>query len=581
MKNTDIVEFAKKRSEEWLSAKYDTNTKTEVERLIKHDENTLVDAFYRDLEFGTGGLRGIMGVGTNRMNIYTVGKATQGLANYLKKNFPSLKPIKVAIAHDCRNNSRLFAETTAKIFAANGIKVYLFESLRPTPELSFSIRHFNCQSGVVITASHNPKEYNGYKAYWDDGGQVVPPHDKNIIDEVENIKNIEDVKTSGNENLIESIGAEIDEIYIDRIKGLSLSPDFVSRQKNMKIVYTPIHGTGVKLVPMALKKFGFKNIINVPEQDISDGNFPTVKSPNPEEPAALSMAIEKAKSVGAELVMATDPDADRVGIAIKDSNGNFILLNGNQTGSILIYYLIRRWSENGNLKGKEYIVKTIVTTELIAEIAAKFNVEIFDVLTGFKYIAEIIKKNEGKKLFIGGGEESYGYLAGEFVRDKDAVIACSLIAEAAAWAKDKGKSLYELLLDLYMEFGFYKESLINISKKGKEGQDEIQKMMENFRSNTPKSLGGSKVVKVYDYQVRKSIDIQAGKTKELELPKSNALQFVTYEGTKITVRPSGTEPKIKFYFGVKQTLKDRTQFEKVNTETEQKIKRIAKELGLD
>jgi phosphoglucomutase len=581
MKNTDIVEFAKKRSEEWLSAKYDSNTRTEVERLLKHDENTLVDAFYRDLEFGTGGLRGIMGVGTNRMNIYTVGKATQGLANYLKKNFPSLKPIKVAIAHDCRNNSRLFAETTAKIFAANGIKVYLFESLRPTPELSFSIRHFNCQSGVVITASHNPKEYNGYKAYWDDGGQVVPPHDKNIINEVENIKNIEEVKTSGNENLIESIGAEIDEIYTDRIKGLSLSPDFVFRQKDMKIVYTPIHGTGVKLVPMALKKFGFTNIINVPEQDISDGNFPTVKSPNPEEPAALSMAIEKAKSVGAELVMATDPDADRVGIAIKDNNGNFILLNGNQTGSILIYYLIRRWSENGNLKGKEYVVKTIVTTELIAEIAAKFNVEIFDVLTGFKYIAEIIKKNEGKKLFIGGGEESYGYLAGEFVRDKDAVIACSLIAEAAAWAKDKGKSLYDLLLDLYMEFGFYKESLINISKKGKEGQDEIQKMMENFRSNTPKSLGGSKVVKVYDYQVRKSIDIQAGKTKELELPKSNALQFVTYEGTKITVRPSGTEPKIKFYFGVKQTLKDRTQFEKVNTETEQKIKRIAKELGLD
>jgi phosphoglucomutase len=581
MTNKDTIQFAIKRAEEWLSAKYDIDTRLEVERLLKHDESTLVDAFYRDLEFGTGGLRGIMGVGSNRMNIYTVGKATQGLVNYLKKNFPSLKIIKVAIAHDCRNNSRLFAETTAKIFAANGIKVYLFESLRPTPELSFAVRHFNCQSGVVVTASHNPKEYNGYKVYWDDGGQIVPPHDKNIINEVENIKSIEEIKTSGNENLIESIGTEIDEIYTNKIKELSISPDFVSRQKNMKIVYTPIHGTGVKLVPVSLKKFGFTNIVNVPEQDVSDGNFPTVKSPNPEESAALSMAIEKAKSVGAELVMATDPDADRVGIAIKNNDGNFILLNGNQTGSILIYYLIRRWSENGKLKGKEYIVKTIVTTELIAEIAAKFKVETYDVLTGFKYIAEIIKQNEGKKLFIGGGEESYGYLAGEFVRDKDAVIACSLIAEATAWAKDKGQTLFELLLDLYMEFGFYKESLINVSKKGKEGQDEIQRMMENYRSNTPKSLGGSKVVRVYDYLIGKVIDIQAGKTNELQLPKSNVLQFVTYEGSKITIRPSGTEPKIKFYFGVKQSLKDKSQYDKVNTETELKIKRIAKELGLD
>jgi phosphoglucomutase len=581
MSTTDIVGFAKKRAEEWLSAKYDANTRAEVERLMKQDENALVDAFYRDLEFGTGGLRGIMGVGTNRMNIYTVSKATQGLVNYLKKNFTSLNPIKAAIAYDCRNNSKLFAETAARIFAANGIKVYLFNSLRPTPELSFTIRHFNCQSGVVITASHNPKEYNGYKAYWDDGGQVVPPHDINIIEEVGKIKNIEEVKSSGNENLIETLGAEIDEIYTDRIKTLSLSPEIIARQNNMKIVYTPIHGTGVKLVPLSLKKFGFTNIINVPEQDVNDGNFPTVKSPNPEESAALSMAIEKAKTVGAELVMATDPDADRVGIAVKDNKGKFILLNGNQTGSLLIYYLLRRWSEKGNIKGREYIVKTIVTTELIAAIAAKFKVEYYDVLTGFKYIAEIVKYNEGKKNFIGGGEESYGYLAGDFVRDKDAVIACSLIAEAAAWAKDNGMTLFDLLLDIYLEFGYYKESLINISKKGKEGQDEIQKMMDNYRSNTAKSLGGSKVNKVYDYQLRKLIEIQEGRTSELHLPKSNVLQFVTSEGSRITIRPSGTEPKIKFYIGVKQNMKNKAGYDKVVAEADQKIKRISQELGLE
>ncbi len=581
MSNFDSLEFARKRAQEWLSEKYDADTRTEVERLIKSDESTLIDAFYRDLEFGTGGLRGIMGAGTNRMNVYTVSKATQGLANYLQKNFPKLKPVKVAVAHDCRNNSRLFAETAAKIFAANGIKVYLFDSLRPTPELSFAIRHFNCQSGVVITASHNPKEYNGYKAYWDDGGQVVPPHDKNIIAEVESIKSIEEIKFKGNDNLIESIGSEIDEIYTDKIKELSLSPDFVAMQNNMKIVYTPIHGTGVKLVPLALKKFGFKNIINVPEQDISDGNFPTVRSPSPEESAALAMAIEKAKSVGAELVMATDPDADRVGIAVKDDKGNFILLNGNQTGSLLIYYLLRRWSEKGKINGNEYVVKTIVTTELIARIAAKFNVTNYDVLTGFKYIAEIIRHYEGKSTFIGGGEESYGYLAGEFVRDKDAVIACSLIAEAAAWAKENGKTLYNLLLDIYLEFGYYKESLINLSKKGKEGQEEIQKMMENFRNNTPKSIGGSKVVKVYDYQLSKIIDVQAGKISEIKLPKSNVIQFITNEGSKITIRPSGTEPKIKFYFGVKGNLKDKKNFDKVNAEAVQKIKTIAQELGLE
>ena len=579
MSNQDIA-FSKQRANEWLSSKYDPETRKEVERLIENDENTFIDAFYRDLEFGTGGLRGVMGVGTNRMNIYTVSKATQGLVNYLIKNFPSLKQIKAAVAYDCRNNSKLFAETTARIFAANGIKVYLFSSLRPTPELSFTIRHFNCQSGVVITASHNPKEYNGYKAYWDDGGQVIPPHDVNIIAEVEKIKSIDEVKSTGNENLIESVGSEIDEIYTDKIKTLSLSPEVIARQSNIKIVYTPIHGTGVKLVPLSLKKFGFTNIMNVPEQDITDGNFPTVKSPNPEESAALSMALDKAKAVGAELVMATDPDADRVGIAIKDNKGNFILLNGNQTGSILIYYLLRRWSEKGNINGKEYIVKTIVTTELIAGIAAKFKVETYDVLTGFKYIAEIIRQNEGKKNFIGGGEESYGYLAGEFVRDKDAVIACSLIAEAAAWAKDNRMTLFELLLDIYAEFGFYKESLINVSKKGKEGQEEIQKMMDSYRSNTPKSLGGSKINKVYDYQLSKIIEIQEGKTSELHLPKSNVLQFITSEGSKITVRPSGTEPKIKFYIGVKENMKDKASYDKVIAKAEQKIKRISQELGL-
>jgi phosphoglucomutase len=575
----DSIEIIKKKANEWLTEKYDTATRDVVKKLLSSDEKELIDAFYRDLEFGTGGLRGIMGVGSNRMNIYTVGKATQGLASYLKKNFPNLSPIKVAVAHDSRNNSRLFAETTAKIFAANGIKVYLFDALRPTPELSFSIRHFGCQSGVVITASHNPKEYNGYKAYWDDGGQVVPPHDKNIIAEVEKTL-IEDIKWKGNEQLIETIGSEIDEIYTDKIKGLSLSPDAVSKFHDIKIVYTPIHGTGVKLVPMALKKYGFTNIINVPEQDISDGNFPTVKSPNPEESAALNLAIEKAKATGAELVMATDPDADRVGIAVKNDKGEFILLNGNQTGSLLIYYLLTRWKENGKIKGKEYIVKTIVTTDLIATIAKKFNVPHYDVLTGFKYIAEIIKQNESKLTFIGGGEESYGYLAGDFVRDKDAVMACALIAEALAWAQSKGKSLYDLLLDIYVEFGFYKESLINVTKKGKEGQEEIAKMMEAFRKTTPKMLGGKDVVKVFDYQTQKIIDTKSGTITSINQPKSNVLQFLTSDETKVTVRPSGTEPKIKFYFSVKGSLDSKDSFSKANIEIDAKILAIAKELGL-
>jgi len=572
------LDIVKQRAQEWLTDAFDEATRQEVKRLLEGDEKELVDAFYRDLEFGTGGLRGIMRAGTNRMNIYTVGRATQALANYLKKTFASLNPIKVAVAHDSRNNSRLFAETTARIFAANGIQVYLFDNLRPTPELSFTIRHFGCQSGVVITASHNPKEYNGYKAYWNDGGQVVPPHDKNIIEEVGRTT-FSDIRWSGNDHLIHIIGSEIDEVYTDKIKSLSLSPEIVKQYSDIKIVYTPIHGTGVKLVPMALAKYGFTNIIHVPEQDIPDGNFPTVKSPNPEESAAMTLAIEKARQTGAELVMATDPDADRVGIAVK-YNDDFILLNGNQTGSLLIYYLLTRWHENKKLTGKEYVVKTIVTTDLIADIARKFKVDCYEVLTGFKYIAEIIRENEGKKTFIGGGEESYGYLAGEFVRDKDAVMACALIAEAYAWAKSQNKSMFDILLEMYVNFGFYKESLVNVTKKGKEGQEEIARMMENYRQQPPRSLGGSEVVKIYDYQNSTVKDAKGNIIDTLKLPKSNVLQFVTADGSKITVRPSGTEPKIKFYFSVKTTMSSVAEYAKLNAQATERIQVIARELGL-
>jgi phosphoglucomutase len=581
MMEKDLFKEVKAKAQVWLDGNYDAETKKLVKDMFDNDEKELIDSFYRDLEFGTGGLRGIMGAGTNRMNIYTVGAATQGLSNYIKKNFGTLKEIKVAVAHDSRNNSRLYAETTAKIFAANGFKVYLFDSLRPTPELSFAIRHFGCQSGVVITASHNPKEYNGYKAYWDDGGQVVAPHDANIIDDVLKIKSVDEIKFHGNGPKIETIGAEIDEIYTDKIKALSLSPEVIRRQKDMKIVYTPIHGTGVKLVPMSLKKFGFTNIYNVPEQDISDGNFPTVHSPNPEETAALAMAIKKAEQVDADIVMATDPDADRVGIAVKDLSGKFIILNGNQTASLLINYLLTKWSEKGKLKGKEYIVKTIVTTELLADIAKKYKVPCYDVLTGFKFIAEIIKEYEGKATFIGGGEESYGYLAGEFVRDKDAIMSCSLIAETAAWAKDQGKSMFELLLEIYKKFGFYKESLLSVTKKGKEGADEIQVMMAGFRDCPPISINESKVIRIVDYQLKVDMDFTTGKKMKLDFPKSDVLQFFTEDGSKISVRPSGTEPKIKFYFGVKGKLEKPSDFEKVNNELDKKIKDIIKDLGVE
>jgi len=579
MSSQDMLTQVKEKANSWLSEKYDLETRTQVKNLLENNEKELVESFYRDLEFGTGGLRGIMGVGTNRMNIYTVGAATQGLSNYVKKEFKDLKEIKVAIAYDCRNNSKLFAETAAGIFAGNGFTVYLFESLRPTPELSFAIRHLKCQTGIVITASHNPKEYNGYKAYWDDGGQVVPPHDENIILEVNKILDIGDIKFNGPKTKIHLLGSEIDEIYTDEIKKLSLSPEVIARNSDMKIVYTPLHGTGVKLVPMILKKMGFRNIINIPEQDISDGNFPTIVSPNPEESAALTMATNKAKEIGADLVMATDPDADRVGIAVRKGN-DIVLLNGNQAASILIYYLLTKWKEKGKLTGKEYLVKTIVTTELIAEMARAFDVKYYDVLTGFKYIAEVIKQHEGKTKFIGGGEESYGYLAGEFVRDKDAVMSCALIAEAAAWARDQKMTMFDLLLDIYLKYGFYKESLLSVTKKGKEGAEEIQKMMDNFRQSSPKQINGSDVVLILDYEKRKSFDVVKSVEKNIDLPKSNVLQFITKDGSKISVRPSGTEPKIKFYFGVKETLEKISDFEKVNALLDQKIKNIISDLKL-
>jgi phosphoglucomutase len=572
-----MSEDIKEKAKQWLSGNFDAATRQEVENLLKEgNEKELTEAFYRDLEFGTGGLRGIMGVGTNRMNIYTVGMATQGLSNYMRLNFPDIELPKVAIAHDSRNNSRLFAKTCANIFSANGFYVYLFDSLRPTPELSFAIRYLKCQGGVVITASHNPKEYNGFKAYWNDGGQLIAPHDTNVIDEVRKITSPAQVRFQPERENIEIIGEDFDEIYIDKVKSLSLSPDAVKKNKDIKIVYTPIHGTGVYLVPKVLKKFGFANIINVPEQDIPDGNFPTVKSPNPENAEALKMAIEKAIETGADLVMATDPDADRVGIAVRDKSNKFILLNGNQTGALLIYYLILRWHQSGKIKGNEYIVKTIVTSDLLSDIAKKYEVENFDVLTGFKFIADIIKQNEGKKLFIGGGEESYGYLAGEFVRDKDAVMACALIAEMAAWAKEQDKSMFDILTDIYLEFGFYKEKLMNLEKHGKEGAEEIARMMNDFRENPPTEINNSKVKCIKDYKKCLSFDMENNKTDKIELPNSDVLQFILKDGTKISVRPSGTEPKIKFYVSTKGELLSAIEFENMNKELDNKVDKILK-----
>ena len=533
---TNYIEVAK----QWLSADYDEATRNEVKRLMENDPKELEESFYKNLEFGTGGLRGIMGVGTNRMNKYTVGMATQGVANYLKENFKDLPQISVAVSFDSRNNTAEFAKITANVFAANGIKVYLFDSLRPVPELSYSIRHLKCQSGVMITASHNPKEYNGYKAYWEDGAQVTAPHDTNIINEVLKITSPAMVKFEGGEQNIQMVGADVDEAYLNDVSTLLVSPDSVKNHADMKMVYTPLHGTGITLVPKILSRMGFTNLSLVEAQVESNGNFPTVKSPNPEENSALEMAVALAEEKGANLVMATDPDADRVGIAIRDNEGKITLLNGNQTASILTYYLLRRWKELGKLNENTYIVKTIVTTELMAAMAKAFGVKCYNVLTGFKYIASIIRENEGKATFIGGGEESYGYNAGEFVRDKDAVITCALVAECAAWCADQGKTLYQLLGDIYSEFGFYKESLISLTKKGKAGLEEIQAMMKGYRENPPASIAGSPVVKVIDYN----------KPEETGLPKSNVLQFYTEDGSVVSVRPSGTEPKIKFYFGV-------------------------------
>ncbi len=580
MENSGLISEVRERASKWLSEKYDAYTRKQVKDLLEGNEAELIESFYRDLEFGTGGLRGIMGVGTNRMNVYTVAMATQGLSNYLKKEFSSLPQIKVAVAHDSRNNSRLFAETTSNIFSANGFKVYLFENLRPTPELSFAIRYYKCQSGVVITASHNPKEYNGYKAYWDDGGQIIAPHDKLIIKEVQAIQSIEHVNFNAKPENIEIIGSETDDVYTNQITGLSLSHEAIKKQQDMKIVYTPLHGAGVHLVPLILKKFGFKNIIHVPEQDVSDGNFPTVSSPNPEESSALEMAVKKAEETDADIVLATDPDADRVGMVVRNKNGKFVVLNGNQAASLLINYLLTRWSANGKLTGKEYIVKTIVTTELLADIAKRYHVGCYDVLTGFKYIADVIKQFEGEKTFIGGGEESYGYLAGEFVRDKDAIMSCALLSEAAAYAKNQGMTMYGQLLDIYREFGFYKEKLISVVKKGKSGAEEIQQMMRDFRSNPPAEINNSKVTEVMDYLDDRSIEKANRKNGGIVIPKSDVLQIFTEDGTKISIRPSGTEPKIKFYFGVRDTLKNVDDYEKINQALDAKIEAIINELKL-
>jgi len=574
MENNEI----KKRAEIWLGADFDEETHSLVKELF-NNEKELTESFYKDLEFGTGGLRGIMGAGTNRMNKYTVGMATQGLANYLKKQFPE-KALSAAVAYDCRNNSPFFAEVVANVFSANGIKVYLFSSLRPTPELSFAVRHFQCNTGVMITASHNPKEYNGYKAYWDDGGQVTSPHDINIIDEVGKIKSIKEVNFAARPELIVTIGEEIDKIYLENLKTLSISPEAIAKHRDIKIVYTPLHGTGVKLVPEFLNNLGFNNIIHVPEQDINDGNFPTVVSPNPEESEALTLALKKAQDENADLVMATDPDADRVGIAVRNDSGELQLLNGNQTASILTYYCLENLYRQNKLKGDEYIVRTVVTTHLMTTIASNYGVEIFDVLTGFKYIAEIIRENEGKKTFICGGEESYGFLVGDYVRDKDAVISCGMIAEVAAWAAENGKSLYGLLLDIYSKFGLHEEKLLSVTKKGKEGLDEIKEMMKGYRSNPPKAIAGSKVITVIDYLNKQQTDVLSGKITPVNQHQSDVLQFFTSDGTVVSVRPSGTEPKIKYYFELRADLKDVNEYKQILNRLNDKYIGILDELGI-
>ncbi len=581
MKNQNLINEVTEKAKLWLSPAFDTDTQSAVQSMLDNEDKTeLIESFYRSLEFGTGGLRGIMGVGSNRMNKYTLGMATQGLSNYLNKQFKDLDQIAVVVGHDCRNNSRLFAEITADIFSANGIKVYLFEDLRPTPEVSFAIRHLNCQSGVMITASHNPKEYNGYKAYWDDGAQVLAPHDTGIIDEV-NKMSPEEVKFNGNKDLIESLGEAMDKTFLEAGKSISINPEIIKRQHDIKMVYTPIHGTGVKIIPAAMRLWGFTNIVNVPEQDVVSGNFPTVESPNPEEPAALSMAIERAKETNAELVMASDPDGDRIGIACKNDEGEWVLVNGNQICLLYLYYILSQYEERGLLKGNEFCVKTIVTTELIKAIADDKNIKMLDTFTGFKWIAREIRLREGVETYIGGGEESYGFLASDYVRDKDSVTACCLMAEIAAWAKDNGKSIYQVLEDIYIQYGFSKEKGISVVKKGKSGADEIRQMMTDFRENPPKEIAGSKVVLWKDFQSLKATDGEGNKT-DIEMPDtSNVLQYFTAAGDKVSIRPSGTEPKIKFYIEVKGEMKGREDYAKANLAADQKIEKVKESLGIN
>ncbi|WP_430815078.1 phospho-sugar mutase [Carboxylicivirga sp. RSCT41] len=582
MQNQDVLNAVVKKAQEWLDGNYDAETKAAIKTMMdKEDKTELIDSFYKDLEFGTGGLRGIMGAGSNRMNIYTVGAATQGLANYLLKNFSDVEQIGVVIGHDCRNNSRLFSEVVADIFSANGIKAYMFEDLRPTPEISYAIRQLGCQSGVIITASHNPKAYNGYKAYWNDGAQLTAPHDTNVIDEVNNIASIDDIKFEGNKALIEVLGEEMDNQYLEQVKSLVLDQDLIDRNKDLKIVYSPIHGTGVKMIPAALRKCGFENVINVPEQDVVSGEFPTVISPNPEEPAALEMALNKAEETNADIVMASDPDSDRLGIAVRNEKGEFVLVNGNQTATLLTWYMLKKWKESGKLTGKEYIVKTIVTSELLKEIAIKNEVEYFDVYTGFKWIAKVIRELEGEKKYICGGEESYGFLPGDYVRDKDAVAAITITAEIAAWAKDNGKTLFDVLQDIYMEYGFSKEKMIYIVREGKSGADEIKQLMTNFRTTPPQTLAGDKVSIIKDYSKLDAFHVLENRHEAIDLPgESNVLQFFTENGYKVSVRPSGTEPKIKFYMEVKVPMNSKDEFYPANEKADAIIDDIAKDLGI-
>ena len=579
--NSELIALCEAKAQQWLTPVFDAETQSVVKAMLeKEDKTDLIESFYKNLEFGTGGLRGIMGAGSNRMNVYTVGMATQGFANYLKKNFADREQISVVVCHDCRNNSRLFAETVANIFSANGIKVYLFDDMRPTPECSFAIRHLGCQSGVNITASHNPKEYNGYKAYWEDGAQVLAPHDTGIIDEVNKVK-VEDVKFDGNKELIQIIGEEIDKVYLDLIHGISIDPEVIKRQKDLKIVYTPLHGTGMMLIPRSLKLWGFENVHCVKEQMVKSGDFPTVVSPNPENGEALTLALRDAKEIDADIVMASDPDADRVGMACKNDKGEWILINGNQTCLLFLYYIIRNRQAKGLMKPTDFIVKTIVTTEVIRKIAEKQHIEMRDCYTGFKWIAREIALSEGKQQYIGGGEESYGFLAEDFVRDKDAVSACSLLAEICAWAKDQGKTLYDVVMDIYLEYGFSKEFTVNVVKPGKTGADEIKQMMTDFRNNPPKELGGSKVVLWKDYQTLEQRDA-AGNVTKIDMPTtSNVLQWFCDDETKISVRPSGTEPKIKFYIEVKDTMKCAGCYERCTNAAEAKIEAIKKSLNLE